>query len=57
MLTILYEDVEALFDGQGGVENDETEAERKNVVTGADLEEISNCALEEEKAKDEGLVV
>lgn len=44
-LTILDEDVETLLDGERGVENDQTEAQRQHVVTGSHLEKVANGAL------------
>lgn len=46
MPTILDQDIQTLLDQQGCVEDDQAEAERENVVTRADLEEISNRALQ-----------
>lgn len=46
MPTILYQNIQTLLDQQGCVEDDQAEAERKNVVTRSDLEEISNRALQ-----------
>lgn len=43
--TILDQDVEALLDEEAGVKDDEAEAEGKDVVGGADLEECTNAAL------------
>lgn len=44
-LTVLEEDGKAFLDEQVGIENDQSKGERKNVVTGADLEEIPDCFL------------
>ena len=46
MPTILYQNIQTLLDQQGCVEDDQAEAERKNVVTRSDLEEISNRTLQ-----------
>jgi hypothetical protein len=46
MPTILYQYIQTLLDQQGCVEDDQAEAERKDVVTRSDLEEISNRALQ-----------
>lgn len=46
MPTILYQNIQTLLDQQGCVEDDQAEAERKNVITRADFEEISNGALQ-----------
>lgn len=43
--TILDEDVQALLDEQGGVEDDQTEAERQDVVAGPDLEKGADGLL------------
>lgn len=45
LLTILYQDVQALLDQQRGIKNDQAEAQWKNVVACSDLEEIADCAL------------
>lgn len=45
--TILDEDVQALLDKQRGIEYNQTEADGKDVVAGADFEEGSNGALYE----------
>ena len=44
-LTVLEEDGKALLDEKVGIQNDESEGERKDVVTGSFLEEISYCFL------------
>ena len=44
-LTILEEDSQALLDEKVGVENDESEGQRKDVVAGSFLEEIPDCFL------------
>jgi hypothetical protein len=44
-LTILEEDSQALLDEKIGIENNESERERKHVITGSFLEEISDCFL------------
>lgn len=44
-LTILKQDVEALLDEKSGIEHDEPEADRKNIVTVADFEEILDLLL------------
>ena len=44
-LTILEEDSQALLDEKVGIENDESEGERQDVVTGSFLEEIPDCFL------------
>jgi hypothetical protein len=44
-LTALRENVQALFDQEGGIEYDEAVGERKNIVTRADLEECANRTL------------
>jgi hypothetical protein len=46
MLAILYQNIQTLLDQQRSVEDDQAKAERKNVVTRSDLEEVSNCALQ-----------
>jgi hypothetical protein len=46
---ILNEDIQALFHRKRRVENYETETERKDIITGADLEEVANGTLEENK--------
>lgn len=46
MPTILYQNIQTLLDQQGCVEDDQAEAERKNIVTRSDLEEISNRTLQ-----------
>jgi len=42
---ILNENVQALLDGERGVKDDESETEGKDVVTGADLQEVANGTL------------
>lgn len=42
---ILDENVQAFLDGERGVEDDESETERENVVTGANLQEVANGTL------------
>lgn len=44
-LTVLEEDGQTLLDEKVGIENDESEGERKDVVTGSFLEEIADCFL------------
>lgn len=44
--TILEQDVEALFDEQVGVEEDEAERQRQDVVAGADLEKVADGFLQ-----------
>ncbi len=44
-LAILKEDGKALLDEKVGIENDESEGERKDVVAGSFLEEIPDCFL------------
>jgi hypothetical protein len=44
-LTVLEEDGQALLDEKVGIENDESEGERKDIVTGSFLEEIPDCFL------------
>jgi hypothetical protein len=44
-LAILNEDVQTLLDGQRRIEDNQTETERKDIITRADFEEIANCAL------------
>lgn len=41
----LDEDVQALLDEEGGVEDDEAVAEREHVVAGAHFEEGADCTL------------
>jgi hypothetical protein len=43
--TILQQDIETLLHKQIGVENDQSEGERKDVIARADLEEIPNRIL------------
>ena len=38
LITILGENVQALLDGQRGIEDDESETERKDIVAGASFE-------------------
>jgi hypothetical protein len=42
---ILNEDVQTLLDGQRRIEDDESEAERKDIVGVSGLEEVANGAL------------
>jgi hypothetical protein len=46
MRTILDENVETLFDQEGGIKDDETVTERQDVVACAGLEEFANCSLQ-----------
>ena len=48
-LTILVQDGQALLNEKTGVEDNQAEAERENVVAGADLEEGSNALLHRRK--------
>lgn len=50
ILAILYENIQAFFDGQGGVEDDQTETQRKNIVARSDFEEIADCALSDRES-------
>lgn len=43
--TVLYQTVETLFDGKRGIEDDESEAKRQDIVGVAGLEEIANGTL------------
>lgn len=45
-LTILHQDIEAFFDGQGGVKYDESKTKREDIVAGTDSEKVTDCALE-----------
>jgi hypothetical protein len=45
--TVLDEDAKRLLDEQLGIENDEAERQWKDIVTGADFEEIANRFLQE----------
>lgn len=42
---ILDEDVQALFHGERGIEDDESETEGEDVVAIADLQEVANGTL------------
>jgi hypothetical protein len=44
-LTVLEEDGQALLDEKVGIEDDKSEGERKDIVTGSFLEEIPDCFL------------
>ena len=44
-LTILKQDVEALLHEKGRIEHNEPEAEREDIVTGSDFEEVSDLSL------------
>lgn len=43
--TVLDQDVQALFNGQRGIENDETETQREDIIAVADFEEVANGTL------------
>ena len=43
--TILYQDVEALFDEEVVVEDDQSEGQREHIVAGSDFEEFANRSL------------
>lgn len=45
MQTILDEDIQRLFDKQGGVENDQTKAEGQNIVACPDFQEGTDGSL------------
>lgn len=45
--TVLDQDVQALLNEQRSVEDDQTKAEREDIITRSDFEEGSNRALEE----------
>lgn len=42
---ILDENIQALLDGQGSIEDDESEAKREDVVAITDLQEVANGTL------------
>ena len=42
---ILNEDIQALFDGERGIEDDEAKAQGKHVIAVADLEEVAYGTL------------
>jgi hypothetical protein len=42
---ILNENVQALLDGQPGIEDDQAKTQGEDVVTSADLEEVANGTL------------
>jgi hypothetical protein len=42
---ILNQDIQTLLDGEGCIEYDEPETERKDIVTGADFEEVTDGIL------------
>jgi len=42
---ILDENIQALFDREGGIENNEAETQREDVVAVADFQEIANGTL------------
>lgn len=42
---VLNENVQALFDGERGIEDDESEAEREHIVGVSGLEEVANGTL------------
>lgn len=42
---ILNENIQALLDGQGSIEDDESEAKGEDVVAIADLQEVANGTL------------
>jgi hypothetical protein len=44
-LTILDKNVQTLLDSQGGIKDDKAKAERQNIVTCTDFEEIADCTL------------
>lgn len=48
-LTVLDQNVEALFDEQVGVEHNEAERQREHIVAGALAEEVPDCYLREGK--------
>jgi hypothetical protein len=50
-LAILNENVQTLLDGKRRIEDNQPETEWKNIVTRSDLEEIANCALQEEVSR------
>lgn len=44
---VLYEDVQALLDGQRCIEHDKSETERKDIIAGTDFEEVANGTLQD----------
>ncbi len=44
-LTVLYQDGQTLLNQQCGVENNQTEAQRQYIITGADPQEIPDSLL------------
>lgn len=44
--TVLNENVQALLDQEGGIEDDQTVAEGQHVVAGADFEELTDGSLQ-----------
>lgn len=44
--TVLNENIQALLDQEGGIEDDQTVAEGQHVVAGADFEELTDGSLQ-----------